>query len=172
MKKIILTSFCFLVVLSIIFPNCYAFSNETINSNIQDQPKLQYFIKTNIDTIKSIFQFIIVTVKIKNLEGESVSIGIGGYPGGRFLIFDGDGKSINTCPKMFLTLFWELTLEPNEEYTLYQGIWFQQNKNRRLVRNGEYYIFGGTGGIYFNELRITPDPFGPVNITIERRFIY
>ncbi|GAG04742.1 unnamed protein product, partial [marine sediment metagenome] len=51
------------------------------------------------------------------------------------------------------------------------GIWFQRTSFYRLVRNGEYYIFGGTGLISFNDKDITPDPFGPVNITIARRFI-
>ena len=171
MKKIIYSCFYFLVVMSLIFPNCYAFSNQTIKSNIQEQPNLQYSIETNIDTIKFIFQFIIVIVKIKNLENESVSLEMGGYPGGRFSILNEDGKSINSFPKMFLLLFWKLTLEPKEEYILYLGFWFQQNENKRLVRNGEYYIFGKTGIISFNGTRITPDPFGPVNITIARRFI-
>jgi hypothetical protein len=172
MKKMMLSIFCLLVVIHLVIPNCFAFSNETINSNIREQPNLQYSIKTNIDTIKFIFQFIIVTVNIKNLENESVILEMGGYPGGRFFIIDEDGKSINTCPKLFLLLLWELTLEPKEEYTLYQGIWFQQKKNGQLVRNGEYYIFGETGIISFNGTRITPDPFGPVNITIARRFIH
>jgi hypothetical protein len=171
MKKIISSCFYFLVVLSLIFPNCYAFSNQTIKSNIQEQPNLQYSIETNIDTIKFIFQFIIVTVEIKNLENESVSLEMGGYPGGRFFILNEDGKSINYCPKLIQLLLWELKLEPKEEYTLYRGIWFQQKKSGRLVRNGEYYIFGGTGIISFNGTRITPDLFGPVNITIARRFI-
>jgi len=166
------TCFCFLIVFSLIFPNCFALSSESINPNIQEQPNLQYSIETNIDTIKFIFQFIIVTVKIKNLENESVSLEMGGYPGGRFFIIDEDGKSINAFPKMFLLLLWELTLEPKEECTLYQGLWFQQKKNGRLVRNGEYYIFGETGIISFNGIHITPDPFGPVNITIARRFFH
>ena len=144
---------------------------EPINSYSQEQPKLQYSITTNIDNVKSIFQFIIVTVTIKNLENESISLEMGGYPGGRFYIFDGNGKLINMDPKYIMFLLWELTLEPEEEYTLYRGIWFQRTSFYRLVRNGEYYIFGGTGLISFNDKDITPDPFGPVNITIARRFI-
>jgi len=173
-KKILTISIVILFIGLALAPSIHANTQqetESINSYSQEQPKLQYSITTNIDNVKSIFQFIIVTVTIKNLENESISLEMGGYPGGCFAIFDDGGKLINRHPKYFMTLLWGITLEPEEEYTLYQGIWFQRTSFYRLVRNGEYYIFGGTGLISFNDKDITPDPFGPVNITIARRFI-
>ena len=170
-RNILLGGICFYVVISLVTTNCLALSNGSINTCLKEQPNLQYSITTNIDTIRSIFQYIIITVTIKNLGNETLSLDIGGYPGGRLSIIDDNNKLINMCPKYFLTLLWKLTLEPQEEYTLYRGIWFQRTIFGRLVRNGEYFIVGGTSVIYCNGEPVSPDSIGPANITITRRFI-
>lgn len=138
---------------------------------VQDDPQLAYTVTTNRDTVTSLFQCFVVTVTIKNLENESVALDIGGYPGGRFFILKDDGTLINLFPRYFFTLYWGITLEPGEEYILYQGTWYQRNMLCLLARNGQYHIYGSTGIIYYQNHSITPEPFGPANVTIARRFI-
>ena len=151
--------------------NCTATPAEPEQLLGKEQPHIQFSITTNLDTVTSVFQVIIITVTMKNLENESVSLDIGGYPGGRFLIANSQGRIINYNPKYLLTLFWGVTLEPGQEYVLYQGKWYQRTLFGRLVRNGDYYIVGGTALIYYNDELIHPEFPGPANVIIARRFI-
>jgi len=170
-KKILSGSLYFFVVSALIISNCTTFIAASIPPPYKEEPQLQYSITTNIQNVTSIFQFIWIKVTMKNLGNESVSLNIGGYPGGQFSIFDDKGKFINMNPKFFLTLYWGITLEPEEEYVLYQGVWYQHTIYGRFVRNGDYHLYGGTAVIYYHDQPITPDPFGPVNIIIARRFL-
>ena len=170
-KKILSRSLYFFVVSALIISNCTSFFAASILPPSKEEPLLQYSITTNIQNVTSIFQFISIKVTMKNLGNESVSLNIGGYPGGIFSIFDDEGKFINMNPKIFFTLYWGMTLEPREEYVLYQGVWYQHTMYGRFVRNGDYHIYGGTALVYYHDQLITPDPFGPVNITITRRFL-
>jgi hypothetical protein len=170
-KKIILSSIGFFLILA--FLNPQATANTTTYEYIcsQEQPRICYNITTNRDTLTSLFQIAIVKVTMKNLENESVSLSIGGLPGGGFFIINDNGKIINRYPRYFLLLLWEVTLQPGEEIILYQKTWFQNSILSLPVRNGHYHFYGITGTIYWNGQRITPDPFGPVNITVARRFL-
>jgi len=169
-RNMVLGSLYFVLVLVLIVSNYTTAMAASIDSTSEEEPYLQYSITANIQNVTSIFQGISIQVTMKNLGNESVSLDIGGYPGGTFSIFNDEGRFINMNPKFFLTLYWGITLEPGEEYTLYQGVWYQHTMYGRFARNGNYHIYGGTAIIYYQDQRITPDPFGPVNITIARRF--
>ena len=170
-KKIRSSSVYFFVVLAFIISNFATFIAASIPPPSKEEPQLQYSITTNIQNVTTIFQFISIKVTMKNLGNESVSLNIGGSPGGIFSIFDDEGKFINMNPKIFFTLYWGITLEPKEEYVLYHGVWYQHTIYGRFVRNGDYHIYGSTALIYYHDQLISPDPFGPVNITITRRFL-
>lgn len=170
-KNIIMGGVGFVLIIILLVP--LATASKTTYKYIcpQEQPRICYNITTNRDIITSIFQIIIVKVTMKNLENESVSLSVGGMPGGGFIILNDHGKIINRFPRYILLLLWGVTLQPGEEIVLYQGTWFQNNILYLPVRNGNYHFYGTTGAIYWNEKLISPEPFGPVNITVARRIL-
>lgn len=169
-KKIILRGVGVVLLVLLLVPPATADKTSCTYYCSHDQPHICYTITTNRDTITSFFQIVIVNVTMRNLENTSVSLSIGGKPGGGFFILNDHGKIINRFPRYILLLLWGITLQPGEEIVLYQGRWFQNNLFGLPVRKGNYHFYGTTGVIYWNEQSITPDPFGPVNITVARRF--
>ena len=169
-KNIIIKGVSFVLMVLLLIPPATASTNICKYICSQGQPRLYYNITTNRNIITSLFQIVIVKVTMKNLENESVSLSIGGMPGGGFFIINDHGKTINRFPRYFLLLLWGITLQPGEAIILYQGRWFQNNILGLPVRNGNYHFYGTTGTISWNDQSITPDPFGPVNITVVRRF--
>ena len=143
-----------------------------INTISENTTLLEFSITSDATNYSNIFHPVHLKIMMKNICNETLDLDMGGYPSGSFYIFNDHERLIYIEPKYFLTFLWEVTLQPDENITLLESIWYQITNIGRIVPAGTYHIIGKTCLISYNGTRIQPDFIGPISIHIARSFIY